>query len=197
MAVNNGPPHQQQHHQPEVRARVHVGGFTVNASSKNGVDTTKLANQAIDKAKSALIWWVMGGLITMLVVGGTIWYIKHSVKKALSEPSKSAVAAAAWDGKSPLSCSGSDEVTVKGVTAKLTAPAITASGSCKLTLVDVNLTAPTGIEANGNAVVTVQGGSITATNFAVKALGGAKVHLDKTEVTGKTQKLGAAEISGP
>jgi hypothetical protein len=46
-------------------------------------------------------------------------------------------------------------------------------------------------------VVTVTGGSITATDLAVQALGNAKVTLAGTKVTGKTQKLGGAAITGP
>jgi hypothetical protein len=87
-------------------------------------------------------------------------------------------------------------VTVEGVSAKLAGTAITATGSCHLTLVDVNLSAATGIDASGSAVVTVQGGSITATSRAVHASGSAQVRVSGTRVSGKTSAEGGAKISG-
>lgn len=191
FAIDNGPP------QAEIRARIHVGGFNINASSKGGIDTAHLGNQLVAKAKSALLWYVITGVLVLGIVLGVVIYLKHTVKKALDQPSPTATAAAKWDGKSPLSCGGNDVVTIDGVTAKLDGTAVTAGGNCKLTLNKVDITAPTGIEAGGNAIVTVTGGSITATDAAVHAGGGAKVNLTGTKVTGKIQKVGGAAITGP
>jgi len=191
FAIDGGPP------QREIRARIHVGGININASSKGGIDTKHVANQLVEKAKSAILWYVITGVLVLAIVGGVILYLRHTVKKALNEPTPSAAAAQKWDGKSPLTCGGNDEIKIDGVTAKLDGTAVSAAGNCKLTLVNVALTAPTGIAAGGNAVVTVTGGSITATDLAVQALGNAKVTLAGTKVTGKTQKLGGAAITGP
>jgi len=191
FAIDGGPP------QREVRARIRVGGLNLNVSSTGGLDTKGLGNQLVAKAKSAVLWYVITGLVVFAIVGGVMFYLRRTVTRALAQPSASAAAAMKWDGKTPLTCSGSDEVTVEGISAKLGATAVTASGSCKLTLINVDLTAATGIEAAGGAVVTVQGGTITATSFAVHAVGGAQVHLAGTKVTGKLQKLGAAAITGP
>lgn len=191
FAIDNGPPQQ------EVRARIHVGGVNINVSSTGGVDTKALGNQLVAKAKSAILWYVITGVVVLAIVGGVVWYLKHTVKKALDQPSATATAAAKWDGKSPLSCGGNDEVTIEGVTAKLEGVAVNAAGSCKLTLKNVDITAPSGIHAGGNAIVTVTGGSITATDLAVQALGNAQVHLTGTNVTGKTKALGGAKITGP
>jgi hypothetical protein len=191
FAIDGGPP------QHEVRARVSVGGFNINASSKGGIDTKGLANQAIAKAKNTVVWYLIAGVLVLAIVGGVGFYLKRTVKKALNQPSASAAAAKSWDGKKTLTCAGNDEVKVEGISAKLDAFAVVASGNCKLTLVNVDLTAATGIEAEGNAVVTVQGGSITATAAAVRAVGNAQVHFTGTKVSGKTEKLGAAVITGP
>lgn len=188
------PPQQPQH---EVRAKIRVEGVNINVSSTGGLDTKGLGNQLVNKAKSAILWYVGFALIAALIVGGTIWYLKRTVKKAVEQPSASATAAAKWDGKSPLTCSGSDEVTISGVTAKLDGTAVTASGGCKLTLENVDITAAKGIEAGGNAVVTVTGGSITATDLAAQALGNAQITFKGTKVSGKTKKLGGATITGP
>jgi hypothetical protein len=61
----------------------------------------------------------------------------------------------------------------------------------------VNLTAPKGIEAGGNAIVTVTGGSVTSTDLAAQALGNAQVTFKGTKVTGKTKALGGAKVTGP
>lgn len=189
--------------QREVKANIHLhgvgalGNLNIKASSKGGIDTAHLGNQLVDKAKSAIIWYVVFGVLTLAIVGGTIWYIKHSVKKALDEPSKTAVAAKSWDGKTTFTCTGSDVVAFDGITAKLDGPAIVANGACKVTLTNCDLTGADAIEANGSAVVVVTGGSLTGSAFAVKAMGSASVTLKGTKVTGKTQKLGGATITGP
>lgn len=182
---------------PEVRAKIKVGGFNINASSTGGVDTAGLTNQLKDKAKSQLIWYGVGCGILLVVglgLGGLGLYIWKSASS--DAPSPAAAAASKWDGKSPLTCGGNDVVKVEGVTAKLAGTAITAGGNCHLTLVNVNVTAPTGIEAGGLAVVTVQGGSISATTLAVHAGGGAQVKVTGTTITGKTQAEGGAKITG-
>lgn len=191
FAIDGGPP------QKEIRARIRVGGISIQASSKGGVDTAHLGNQLVAKAKSAVMWYALTGILVLAIVGGVVFYLKRTVAKAVNEPGAAAKAALTWDGKTPLKCAGSDEIRIEGVAAKLDDTAVSASGACKITLVNVDLTAPTGIEATGSAVVTMQGGSITSSTLAVKALGGAAVHLTKTKVTGKTQKLGAAVITGP
>lgn len=191
FAIDGGPP------QREVRAKIRVGGFTIDASSKHGVDVGKLGQQAIAKAKNALVWYLLTTVLVLAIVGGVVWYLKHTVKKALTEPSASAKAAMTWDGKSPLACGGGDEIRIEGVTATLPGTAITANGGCKLTLVNVSITAPDGLEAVGNATITMKGGTIAATGRAVHALGNAKVVLEGTHVTGKLEKLGGATITGP
>ncbi len=191
FAIDGGPP------QKEVRARIHVGGVNINVSSSGGVDTAHLGKQLVAKAKSAVLWYVITGLVVLAIVGGVLFYLKRTVKAAIEQPSASAAAAKSWDGKTPLTCGGNDVITIDGVTAKLDATAINAGGNCKLTLVNVVLTAPNGIEALGNSIVTVQGGSITATALAVHAVGNAQVHMTGTKVSGKTAKLGGAVITGP
>jgi hypothetical protein len=189
FAIDGGPP------QREIKARIHVAGLNINASSKNGVDVGHLGNQLVNKAKSAIIWYVMGAIISAAVVGGVVWYLKRTVKKAVAE--STGQAKSAWDGKHTLTCGGSDNFTISGVTSKLDGVAVTATGGCVLTLDNVSLTATTGIEAGGGAVITVKGGSITATADAVHAMGGAKVNLVGTKVAGKLEHMGGAAITGP
>jgi hypothetical protein len=191
FAIDNGPP------QKEVRAHIRVDGLNINVSSKGGLDTKALGNSLVEKAKSAIIWYAVFGFLTLAIVIGVVIYIKHTVKKAIDQPSATQTVAAAWDGKSPLVCGGNDEVKIDGVTANLPGTAITAAGNCKLTLTKVDITAPTGIMAGGNAIVTITGGSITSTDATIQAAGGAKVTLTGTKMTGKTKALGGAKITGP
>ena len=103
-----------------------------------------------------------------------------------------------WDGKSPYSCGASQVITIKNTTATLTSgPAVSALGACQLTLENVNITAPEGVQAMGTAKVTIKGGSIKATGDAINAMGNAQVSVDGAKITGKTSTLGAgAKITG-
>ncbi len=193
---------QQQNRSGQVDAHIHVGGLNIHASSDGGVDTAGLQNQLKDKAKSQIIWWGIGCAILLVVGLGVVGlglYIWHSVATDTSGASAARSAAASkWDGKSPFTCGGSEVVSISGVTAKLPgATAITVQGSCKLTLVNVDITGDTAIDAGGNAVVTITGGSINGSTFAIDAGGLAKVNLTGTKVTGKTKANGAAKITGP
>jgi hypothetical protein len=197
-------PQQQQQQGPQhvVEARIHVAGLNINASSDGGLDTQGLQNQLRDKAKSNIIWYGIGcGILFVVGLGilGLGLYIWHSTKTAMesstsSSPSTRSATAAKWDGKSEFTCGGTDAVTLNGVKASA---GITAMGNCQLTLVDCDITAATPIDATGNAQVTMTGGSLNGSSFAVKANGLAKVTLTGTKVTGKTKADGLAKITGP
>ena len=174
---------------------VRVGGLNIKAGP-GGVDTAGLARQLGERAKSTLYWYLIAGALVVVIVGGVGLYLWHTVSKAL-HPASGEASAVKWDGKTPFTCTGDQKVTITGVTAHLTGTAVSALGSCQLTLVNVDVTATTALEASGSAVVTVRGGKLNGSAHAVQALGSAKVTLAGTRVTGKTQALGAATISGP
>jgi len=186
----------------EIKADIHIGGFHIKGSSSKGIDEEALAKQADEKAKSDFIWWIIGAVVVLAVIGGLgglgifIWYkVKHSGETAAENK---AAAAASWDGKSPFSCGGSDQVKIEGVKAKLKdGTAIHAGASCHLELVDVEIEAPIAIETGASAVVTVKGGRIEGKDAAAKALGASKITFSGTKVTGKKEALGAAKIEGP
>lgn len=183
----------------EYEAKVNVGGFKIKASTDGGLDTDGLKKQAVDKAKSTVIWWAAGCLIVGLVVlglvglGGYMYYTWNSSSTTSTGPGK----AAKWDGKTPFTCAGADNVKLEGVTANIASgTAITASGACKLELVNCNITAPVGIDASGSASVEVKGGSVTSTQFAAKGAANAKINFSGTKVSGKTQPSANAKITG-
>lgn len=183
----------------EYEAKINVGGFKIKASTDGGLDTDGLKKQAVDKAKSTVIWWAAGCLIVGLVVvglaglGGYIWYTAANS----SSPAKGPGKAATWDGKSPFTCAGADNVKLEGVTANLSAgTAITASGACKLEVINCNIKAPIGIDASGSASVEVKGGSVEGSQFAAKGGANAKINFSGTKVTGKAQPSANAKITG-
>jgi hypothetical protein len=191
---------QQQQPQLNVKAKINVGGFKINASTDKGLDTAGLMNQAKDKAKSNLIWYGVGcGILLVVVLGvlGLGLYIWRSAATASVGGAGGAAAAGKWDGKSTFTCGGNDNVTLSGVTANLTTTAISANMNCHLALSNVKITAPTGIDASGNAVVTVTGGSITSTTLAAHADINAQITFTGTTVSGKTQAEMNGKITGP
>jgi hypothetical protein len=186
----------------EVEARINIGGFKVKASTDKGLDTQGLADQVTNKVRSEVTWWAIGcGVVALVVIGlaGLGFYIYRQAKGSLGPNTASAEDAdeKKWDGKSELTCGGSDNIRVKGVTASLDDTAVTAQGNCRIELVDCDITAKTAISAGANAVVVVKGGKVTGKSEAASALGNAKITFDGTKVTGKKSALGGAKITGP
>lgn len=156
---------------------------------------------------SAFIWgWIITGIVLLLVaIGGIVLYVyvrgqmnAANANGGMPQAGTGGPIEVSWDGKAPYSCSASQVVVIKNATANLSSgPAISALGACQLTLDNVNITAPDGIQALGNAKVTVKGGSIKATGQAINAMGGAQVDVQGAKITGKTTALGAtAKITG-
>jgi hypothetical protein len=186
----------------EYQARVNVGGFKLKASTDGGLDTEGLKNQVKDKVKTEIIWYGIGCVILLIVGVGLLglgWYAYAQYQAGSSGgTAASGGKAAKWDGKTPFSCGGNDKLTLDGVTAKIaSATAITASANCKLTLSNVKVTAPVGIEASGNAVVTVKGGSVTGSTAAAKVSGNGRIVFSGTSVSGKKDITAPGKITGP
>lgn len=178
---------------PNVRAQVRIGGVKINASTTDGIDTAAVGKAVVNEVKSRILWWVgfaAFGFLLIVGLGLYIWRVAASGAPGLA-------ATASWDGKMPLVCGGNQSLTVTGVTASSTGTTVTALANCSLTLVNVDLTGATAIQAGGNAVVRVQGGKVSGSAFAVQAIGASKVTLAGTKVTGKKEALGAATITGP
>ena len=181
----------------QLAASVAAGSFSVgNQQLQVKVGGMTPANFVKNKVSSMIWGWIIGGIILVVAVvglGGLGIYIYMSSK---STAPSAGVASAKWDGKSPFSCSGNDDVTFAGVTANVSGTAITATGNCHITMAGVNITAATGIDASGNAKVTMTGGSITATTNSVVASAAAQVNCVGTKVTGKSKTSGAAKVTG-
>ncbi|MBK8261246.1 MAG: hypothetical protein IPK80_07870 [Nannocystis sp.] len=76
-------------------------------------------------------------------------------------------------------------------------PALDVAGNCHVVLIDCTIRAPMGIRAREDAVVTMRGGSLTATSGpAVSAAGRARVSFTGTQVSGEIQIADAARVDG-
>jgi hypothetical protein len=76
-------------------------------------------------------------------------------------------------------------------------PALDVAGNCHVVLTNCAVRAPDGILAAEDAVVTMRGGSLTATRgVAVNASGRARVSFEGTQISGTLHKSGAAQITG-
>ena len=194
-AVPRPPPQQPQHNLQQ--GTFDLGGGHQLEVQINGKTPE---NYLKDKASGMIFGWILGavmlGIVVLTVVGFGIYI--YVVAKDDSSPASAAKAAAAakWDGKSTFECGGNDVVTLTGVKAQVADTAVRASGNCTLTLVNVELTAPVGIEAGASAKVKMTGGSIKATTEAVSATANASVAFVGTNVAGKVKTLGNAKVSG-
>ena len=201
---------QQQHGQyPQQQQQQPNNNFAAGTFDMGGGEHVKVTvdgkspeNFLKDKASSMIWGWIIGAVILGIIVLGAIGlgiYIYFQAK----QPSPAAVAAGAkaqaasqWDGKSTFECKGNDVFALANVKANVPGTAIKASGNCQLSLVGVDITAATGIEASASAKVTMTGGSIKATTNSVVATAAAKVDCVGTTVTGKSKASGAARITG-
>ncbi len=188
--------------QYEVRGELEIGGFNLKASSSGGFDAQGLADQATDKARSEITWWIIMGVVVIVAILGAIGmgiYIYLESKKTSNSDdtaeSDSKKKEASWDGSEPFSCKGNEKPKLEGVKAKLDkGVAVTASGNCKLELIDVEIDAPTGIVAEGNAIITVKGGNVTGKDFAAKTSANGQITFSGTKVNGKKE---GKKIEGP
>lgn len=172
-----------------MRLQVKIDGQTPDQYAKNKV--------------SGMIWgWIIGavilGLIVLTFAGvGLYVFLMADGSSTVSSTAKPGTSGPVdWDGRSTFVCSGNDVVTLSGVKADVKGTGVRASANCQLTLVNVDLTAPVGIEASGNAKVTVTGGSVTSSSNAVVASALAKVTFAGTKVDGKIKKSGSASVVG-
>jgi hypothetical protein len=192
-----GPPQQMQQHHNLAK-----GSFDLGDGSRLQVTVDGMTpeNYLKDKA-SGMIWgWIIGGIILVVLVltvagiGGYVWYVAK--RDAGGGAGVATGGAGSWDGKSTFECKGNDVVSLSGITATVSGTAIKASANCQLSLVGVNITAATGIEATANAKVNMTGGSIKASAVAIDAKNAAQVSVVGTTVTGKVNKANAAQVTG-
>jgi hypothetical protein len=188
---------------PRKASHAVVGMGGVNLKINTGKMERDLKNKV-----SSMIWgWIIGAFIIFIliaVVAGVGIYVWYQAKSSTADMAGGGAGASggaqktvSWDGKTPYTCGGNENVKIEGTTANISSgSAVTAAGNCQLLLSNCNITAPTGISALGNAKVTVKGGSIKSSDEAINALGNVEVTVDGAKVTGKTSSLGNAKITG-
>jgi hypothetical protein len=190
------------------------GGAPQQPAAAGGFGMGGVAGGLVAEAKSRMMWWAISAVVFLVVAGfGAFMYYRttHSVESAVNDANRRAAAArenalaaagatveSDWDGTEPFTCGGSRSVRIEGVRAAFTeGTAIKAAGSCRLELVDVEVSAPVAIEAAASARVTVRGGRITGTEFAAKAGASSRIVFEGTTVEGETKAGPSAAIEGP
>ena len=75
-------------------------------------------------------------------------------------------------------------------------PALDVGGNCKVFLTNCTVTAPIGIRATENAVVTIRGGKMVGREQLVLATGKARIVFENVETAGPVSVTGSANVSG-
>jgi hypothetical protein len=180
----------------EHGAELVIGELNVNLSEKT-IEALKVPVQSEPHpapATSSKSPMATVGAIALVVVAAIGSYVVKSLKSGGPKPTMHT----GWDGTRPYRCNGHDDVVFGGFTVDLpNQTAISASEHCRLKLDGVKLTAATAIEASGNAVVVVNGGSIEGTTAAVHVSGNAHVIFKGTAVKGQAISTGNGSITGP
>lgn len=109
------------------------------------------------------------------------------------------VSALVWSGDEPITCTGNDDIAVSGVEASFTSgTAISATGNCHFRCTDCNISAPTAIDASGNAQITIINGTIKGTAILADASGNAHVNISgNVTASGRVRENGNAKVSAP
>jgi hypothetical protein len=152
--------------------------------------SSAVASSAIARGISWLVWTIVMVVIVLVVGGGALF--------AFVSKQSSFASSLVWDGKTPFTCGGNDDVSVKGVHAELASgTAITVNNNCSFTCTDCTIKAPTAIEVGGNGSVTIVNGSITGTELLVDASANAHVNISgNVTASGLVKQAGNARISG-
>jgi hypothetical protein len=161
--------------------------------------TNKLAHKITNRLDVIVGGWIWGMafaafmLLAVVGIGLYLYYYEGILDKNAPVPVKEATAAS-WDGKSTFICDGNDSLTLSGVQATLSTTAIVASGNCKLTLEQMNITAPVVIEAGSNAKVSIKQSTLTGTTTSIDASGNSTVTSQESQISGPTKTSGLAKI---
>lgn len=166
-----------------------------------GVNQKKLEKKLEDRAKSAIVSWIIGAVILGIIVLGAIglgiyiWLEVKNPSKGVGTPTAGGDDTA-WDGKTPFTCDKNEEPKITGTVANLPGKtAITVKGNCHLTLENVQITAAIGIDASSNGQVVMNGGSINATTNTAVASGNSQIVIKGAKVTGTSKKSGNGKVS--
>ncbi len=98
-----------------------------------------------------------------------------------------------WDGNSRLRCVGDQKMVINNVSSTVDRP-IVAVGNCQLTCMNCRLSGRRGVYVAGNARVTFVRSTITASKWALRASGNARLFVVASKITGKQLSNGNATI---
>ncbi len=108
-----------------------------------------------------------------------------------------------WSGTTPLTCAGNDALLIEGKDVSLldlsidqdhtAAAAIVATGHCHLTIKHTKLRSKVAILAQEDAIVTIEGGLVDATESAIVAQGHARVEARDAQIVARPGQIGAIQ----
>jgi hypothetical protein len=139
---------------------------------------------------SWIIWAIVVAVVSLGGAGAGIAKCTHH---------SSILSGLVWDGSEPLHCSGVENIAVSGVEATFTAgAAIVAGGNCQVKCTDCKLSAPTIVEASGNAQVSLINGSAKGSVLLAEASGNARVTAGgNITVSGMKRETANGKVSAP
>lgn len=166
------------------------------ADEANAAWKAGLVKKAIGMLVSAMVA-IFAGFVVLLLGIGLVGYIAYKGAFAgLAPPDK--LVGTSWDGASTLVCAGHDDMYVSNVTTKLAqGPAISASEHCTIHLDNVDVTAPTALDIEGNAHVIMTGGRLSGSDAAIDGRGNGTIDLTGTKLEGPTRKTQNVTVNGP
>jgi hypothetical protein len=183
------------------KRQVHVPDPQASAPAQDEIPKLYVVQMPMQQVSVQPVRSTASSLITLIIVLVTtavpifiVWRTFRSVGMP-GIPAVPGVADMVWDGKSQLVCSGNNHMTIEGKTADLGGIAITAEGNCRLTLVRCNIKGNVAVEAKHNAVVTIEGGSVSGKRKALIASENATINVRGARVDGGVKQKNNARIN--
>ena len=138
-------------------------------------------------------------VIALVVVGvgvGVVFFFNNSPFGGSAIPTVPGISAAAptWNGTTPFTCGGNDDVRIDGVVANLPNDvAITVRSNCRVEIVNSQIVSRVGIDAQGNRDVRVSGSLIQASETGIRLSGNKQLDLSNTTVMAEETAIRATD----
>jgi hypothetical protein len=183
------------------KRQVHVPEPQAAAPREDEIPKLYVVQMPVHQVSSPPPRSAASSLITLIIVLVTtavpifiVWRTFRSVGMP-GVPAIPGIGDVSWDGRSPLVCSGNNHMTIEGKSVDLGGTVITAEGNCQLRLVRCNIKGGVAVEAKHNAVVTIEGGSVTGKRKALIATENATINVRGARVDGGVKQKNNAKIN--
>ena len=163
-----------------------------------GVGTPAPAPAPRSRSRAPMIVATVFGLllVAVVVVGAHLYNeMQNDEPTSTRKPNPKKAKRVKWRGRSTYRCSKGNKK-ISNIKASFSeGVAIQASGSCRLSLINVSIEAPVVIQARNDAQVYVIGGAITGTTHSIEVAGDARVTMKKAaRLRGALNKTGNGRV---